>query len=925
MDRDAETPSVEERLREVARSRAIAAALLHGAAAAEVDDVLQEASVAALAPDAPRGEAFARWIRGAVRHLSVTVLRRRERRQQREREAARPVALPTAADVAHRLALQRVLLAEVEALAEPIRTAIVRRYLDAVPPRRIASEQRVPLATVKTRLRRGLAQLRERLQREWGEELAGALLLLSRPVGGAAAGCALAEAVGLSLPVKLAAVVLLLVAGTAATIGLTRHFSSVSDDSDFGDVAAAAANGVGPRDAESPGVAGAAVGASEAKRVATALDDPIPGSRRARIGARRVASLMGRVVDPRGRIVVGAEIEAVRLIADELRIPPTAVDDLAAGEPIRTKSGRDGTFCFDDLARGATFDLFAIGRSGRRGVVRGVRVGFADAVVIELQPVTTITGRVVDARDQRPVAGATVRIRNGATDRRHPLVTTADGDGRFTFTGVVGTGVLALAAAPDGRMSGPYTPTFSPGDHVKMEIRVGLAGAGEGKLVDAESGAPIPDATIVLAEWSDLVATHSDEAGHFQIRPPNSPERGVIDVVIAAPGYARSYGELRVAKDADDPLPSTTFKLKRGRVAFGRVESHDGAPIAGALLFAGRAGKGWLTYAAPTTTRDDGSFRIEEIETTTRHVLLLRHDECEWFETPFPDDEAARTEIDLGTICVGRGAVVAGVAIDERGAPLAGIFVTLTPDGREPSGVACDPKGRFEFEGVPAGRSTLKSFADGFRVSAEVALDLKDEEVVESIRLASVGGLEIAGCVTDAAGAPSAGAGLLLRRCEEKGDANREVVAIAHADANGRFRIASLAAGAYRLEVRPEKSTKMRSAPKILERVDAGTSDLVVVLSDAVFATGRVVDGAGEPVAGAMLTVKDVDGTPVAGGNSGRDGSFRIAVPADVELRVEARVFDPRHPRPVSENPVAGSLEHVRGGGTPVTLIVETK
>src|SRR5262245_32164594 len=94
MDHDAEALSIDERLREVARSRAIAAALLHGADAAEVDDVLQEASVAALAPGAPRGEAFARWIRGAVRHLSMTVLRRRERRRRREREAARPVALP---------------------------------------------------------------------------------------------------------------------------------------------------------------------------------------------------------------------------------------------------------------------------------------------------------------------------------------------------------------------------------------------------------------------------------------------------------------------------------------------------------------------------------------------------------------------------------------------------------------------------------------------------------------------------------------------------------------------------------------------------------------------------------------------------------------------------------------------------------------
>jgi RNA polymerase sigma factor (sigma-70 family) len=141
MDEAAEPPSIDATLREVARTRRIVAALLHGPDAADVDDVLQDASVAALASDAPRGEAFAHWIRGAVRHLSVTVLRRRERRSIREREAARQVALPAADELAQRFALHRALLAAIEALSEPLRVAIVRRYFDDAKPREIAREQ----------------------------------------------------------------------------------------------------------------------------------------------------------------------------------------------------------------------------------------------------------------------------------------------------------------------------------------------------------------------------------------------------------------------------------------------------------------------------------------------------------------------------------------------------------------------------------------------------------------------------------------------------------------------------------------------------------------------------------------------------------------------------------------------------------------
>jgi protocatechuate 3,4-dioxygenase beta subunit len=322
------------------------------------------------------------------------------------------------------------------------------------------------------------------------------------------------------------------------------------------------------------------------------------------------------------------------------------------------------------------------------------------------------------------------------------------------------------------------------------------------------------------------------------------------------------------------------------------------------------------------TTRADGSFRLDGIATTTHHVLLLRHDECEWLVTPFPDDEATRTEIDLGTIRVGRGAVVAGVVADDRGTPMACAYVNLATDGGVAGGVHCDAHGHFELEGVPAGRATLTASVDGFKEPAQLVLDVEDESVVESVALTIPTGLSIAGRVTDVTGAPSVRAVVLLHSSSTGGDAKDSIVASARTDADGRFRFAGLAAGAYRLDVRAEKSGEMRSAPKRIDHVDAGTNDLVVVLADDSFATGRVVDGAGEPIIGAWLTLTDPGGKTVAAGDSGRDGIFKLAAPPDLELRLEARVFDPRHPGPVMNGPVAASLDHVRAGGAPVTLVV---
>jgi hypothetical protein len=68
-----------------------------------------------------------------------------------------------------------VLVAAVEDLAPDYRDVVVRRWFDGQKPQRMAEDLDVPLATVKTRLRRALAQLRARLRREWGDGVAGML------------------------------------------------------------------------------------------------------------------------------------------------------------------------------------------------------------------------------------------------------------------------------------------------------------------------------------------------------------------------------------------------------------------------------------------------------------------------------------------------------------------------------------------------------------------------------------------------------------------------------------------------------------------------------------------------------------------------------------------------------------------------------
>ena len=156
------TPAFDEN--ELLRHRSFVRRLAHELAGSQgAEDLEQEAWVAAL-QNPPRVAAAARnWFRTVLRHLAARGARAEDRRLGREEQAAGPELSENPLEVAERLSRERRLIQAVENLAEPYRSAILLRYFEELSPLAIARRQRVPVATIKTRLRRGLVQLRERL------------------------------------------------------------------------------------------------------------------------------------------------------------------------------------------------------------------------------------------------------------------------------------------------------------------------------------------------------------------------------------------------------------------------------------------------------------------------------------------------------------------------------------------------------------------------------------------------------------------------------------------------------------------------------------------------------------------------------------------------------------------------------------------
>jgi RNA polymerase sigma factor (sigma-70 family) len=133
----------------------------------DAEDVTQQVFVSAWCSRhtlRPREGALPGWLVGIARHRIADV---RTQRYRRARNLAAVAALtpevgtpPPEADIA-----QRMLVAhEVDRLGEPRATVLRMAFIDDRPQEEIARELGLPLGTVKSHVRRGLVQLRTRLE-----------------------------------------------------------------------------------------------------------------------------------------------------------------------------------------------------------------------------------------------------------------------------------------------------------------------------------------------------------------------------------------------------------------------------------------------------------------------------------------------------------------------------------------------------------------------------------------------------------------------------------------------------------------------------------------------------------------------------------------------------------------------------------------
>lgn len=143
----------------------------------EAEDLEQEVWLAALRAgplERPRA-----WMTAVARRLTGREALARGRRRAREEDSARAEALAPTDELAAELELAERLTAAVRALPEPLRTTLHLHYAEGLSAASIARRMDVPTETVRTRIKRGLALLRDDLERELQEDWRAALAPLA--------------------------------------------------------------------------------------------------------------------------------------------------------------------------------------------------------------------------------------------------------------------------------------------------------------------------------------------------------------------------------------------------------------------------------------------------------------------------------------------------------------------------------------------------------------------------------------------------------------------------------------------------------------------------------------------------------------------------------------------------------------------------
>lgn len=493
--------------------------------------------------------------------------------------------------------------------------------------------------------------------------------------------------------------------------------------------------------------------------------------------------VVGHVFDATGGPIAGAN---VRLVS--WSVPPVVTE---------LSSDQDGRF----EGYTAAGRLNAIASAPGYSSASIYRYAPSNDITIALTPESLISGMVVTAGDERPIAGAELVVVAEGLSAVSAHTSISEGDGRFRVDGLAPGRYLLSATAPGYRSVDQYEVELPLGAHVSG-VRVPMTKAAQvhGRVVIAPDDAPC-------------------QQGYVMLGSPH-PRLGL------RPGSKWTEEAFR----AQPPAPTTLM----ARIGANGEVHFDAAPDG--HYFANVECEGYQPKAGPDTLHVHGG----DVEGLVWHVV-----------------QATRLSIRV---------------VDEQGAPVTGARLELKwPDTPSQGGVRnlleTDRSGVTPPVGDLYPGVYTASALDGYEADP-TPIEIKSHSADVQATLVLRGKSRIEVEVLDHEGRAVDGLRVTAQRCdaaepvanpsvEQHSDAPVSSILpaglVATGVGAGRYRIAAVAAGCYRVDAWDFKNPKVgakdgRGATSI--QVEAGAVATVrVTLQRKGEISGRVLSSAGEPVA----------------------------------------------------------------------------
>ena len=564
----------------------------------------------------------------------------------------------------------------------------------------------------------------------------------------------------------------------------------------------------------------------------------------------------------------------------------------AGSEDKRFEKGPNGTFTLKALEAGM-FKLTIVPEGYEdidRDEVRLRNGETTDLGTLRLRAGRAISGAITDTSGQ-PIAKATVTARwmEDSGERWRLKTATTDDKGAYKLGGLSSAPLRSLGAKAKGYANKERTGGATPGD-TGVDFVLEKAGTIVGKVLLAD-GTP-PAAFSVQAHGEAKEDTRSgrsrvypeetsiDPSGSFTLEGMGA---GSVTLEVTSKGKvpARKSGIKVVSGQTVD---AGTLTLVDGRTLRGRVlAASDSSPVVGATVGASLGqGTRAMLFAVPGSTGGaasggDGSFEITGLE-SRRYTLSVNHPE--WAPAESSIDVPEGEDPPEQTIRLTRGGALTGTVRDAAKQPVADKRIRVSQEtGSTSRQATTGTDGRYSFDKLPAGTYSVMRTPDG-NVFTMSNIGLKPAEVRDGettvVDFDEAAKITVSGRVLRSGKAVSEASLVFLAGAE--GGIPTEFKG-AESDAEGRYQVGLDKAGPYQVMVQVGGRFAGSGNPMTIQVPDqpAVTQDIVVPGNGV---AGRVIDGEGKPVSGAIVRARREGGeeSSLFGSmdSSEPDGAWRI-------------------------------------------------